>query len=183
MWVTDYKRHPYRGECLRFEKAPVKGPVREKPHFTYRVESFESAAKGLRTLLEPFDVGFALVGFYELEDGAVVDLMQIPRGGMKTEVGRMSRRLSDPYPDAGAQDGFSGYLEKHRTRAKASSGMKSGWSDILVDHGYQNMFDGFIDSMVKETRTPCDELAGYRATGSLGDEVDLAGQAAAGTSG
>lgn len=77
VWVTDYKKHPYRIEWLRFAPdSPVKGPVREKSHIAYRVEDLKDASKGMQVLLEPFDVGFATVGFYEIEDGAVVELME-----------------------------------------------------------------------------------------------------------
>lgn len=77
VWVTDYKNHPYKIEWLRFEKdTPVRGPVREKPHIAYRVDNLEKASKGLKILLEPFDVGFAVVGFYELDDSAVIELME-----------------------------------------------------------------------------------------------------------
>ena len=77
VWVTDYKNHPYKVEWLRFEKdSSVKGPVREKPHVAYRVENLEEVSKGLKVLLEPFDVGFAVVGFYDSGDGAVIELME-----------------------------------------------------------------------------------------------------------
>ncbi len=77
VWVTDYKNHPYRVEWLRFEKdSPVKGPVREEPHVAYRVENLKETGQGLKVLLEPFDVGFAVVGFYESEDGAIIELME-----------------------------------------------------------------------------------------------------------
>lgn len=75
----------------------------------------------------------------------------------------------DTQPLAGKQGGLSGFLDKHHARAEQSANMKSGWSDLLVDHGYQCMFDGFVDAVVQDKPTPCDELAGYRATylGSL----------------
>ena len=77
VWVTDYKKHPYKIEWLRFsEDSPVKGPVREKAHIAFRVKDLKEASKGMKVLLEPFDVGFAVVGFYESEDGAVIELMQ-----------------------------------------------------------------------------------------------------------
>ena len=77
VWVTDYKKHPYKVEWLRYEPdSPVKGPVREMPHVAYRVENLKEASKGMKILLEPFDVGFAVVGFYESEDGAVVEFME-----------------------------------------------------------------------------------------------------------
>jgi hypothetical protein len=77
VWVTDIPSHPYRVEWLRFEPdSPVKGPVREKPHVAFRVDSIAEAAKGLKVLIEPFDAGIARVGFYETGDGAVVEFME-----------------------------------------------------------------------------------------------------------
>ena len=77
VWITDFDRHPYRVEWLRFEPdSPVTGPVREMPHVAYRVEDIEAAAKGLKVLLEPFDAGMAVVGFYQTPDGAVVEFME-----------------------------------------------------------------------------------------------------------
>ncbi len=77
VWVTDIPSHPYRVEWLRFEPdSPVKGPVREKPHVAFRVENIAQAAKGMKVLIEPFDAGIARVGFYEAEDGAVVEFME-----------------------------------------------------------------------------------------------------------
>ena len=77
VWVTDYAHHPYRVEWLRYEPdSQVKGPVREKPHVAFRTSNLESASKGLKVLLEPFDVGFAIVGFYESDDGAVIEFVK-----------------------------------------------------------------------------------------------------------
>ena len=77
VWITDFQKHPYRVEWLRYEPdSPVTGPVREMPHVAYRVDDIEAAAKGLETLLEPFDAGMAVVGFYQTADGAVVEFMK-----------------------------------------------------------------------------------------------------------
>jgi hypothetical protein len=77
VWVTDFQKHPYHVEWLRFEPdSPVSGPVREMPHVAYRVDDLEAAAQGLKVLLPPFDVGFAVVGFYQTADGAVVEFMK-----------------------------------------------------------------------------------------------------------
>ena len=85
VWVTNPKEHPFNVEWLRFEPdSPVKGPVREKPHIAYRVDDIESVSKGLKVLLEPFEVGdFVRVGFYEAQNGAVIELMQY-RGDANT---------------------------------------------------------------------------------------------------
>ena len=78
VWVTNPKQHPFKVEWLRFEPdSPVTGPVREKPHVAYRVENLDQTAKGLKVLIEPFVVGgFVRAGFYEYEDGSVLELMQ-----------------------------------------------------------------------------------------------------------
>jgi len=78
VWVTNPKEHPFHVEWLRYElDSPVTGPVREKCHVAYSVESLAEATKGLKVLLEPFEVGgFARVGFYEYQDGTVVELME-----------------------------------------------------------------------------------------------------------
>lgn len=77
VWITDFQKHPYRVEWLRYEPdSPVTGPVRQGPHVAYRVESIEEASQGLKVLLEPFDVEFAVVAFFETPDGAVVELME-----------------------------------------------------------------------------------------------------------
>ena len=77
VWITEFDKHPYRVEWLRFEPdSPVTGPVREMPHVAYRVDDVEAAGSGMKVLLEPFDCGFATVGFYQTDDGAVVEFMK-----------------------------------------------------------------------------------------------------------
>ena len=80
VWVTDIKSHPYRVEWLRFEPdSPTTGPVRENPHVAFRVDSIREASRGLKVLLEPFDAGIAVVGFYETADGGIVEFMEYPK--------------------------------------------------------------------------------------------------------
>ena len=77
VWRTDFQRHPFRVEWLRFEPdSPVPRPVREMPHVAYRVDDIQASAQGLEVLLEPFDVGPRIVGFYQTVDGAVVELVK-----------------------------------------------------------------------------------------------------------
>jgi catechol 2,3-dioxygenase-like lactoylglutathione lyase family enzyme len=77
VWVTDFGAHPYRVEWLRFEPdSPTKPPVRDTPHIAFRVKRIADAAQGLKVLLEPFDAGIATVGFYQTDDGAVVEFME-----------------------------------------------------------------------------------------------------------
>ena len=80
VWVTDFQNHPYHVEWLRFEPdSPVTGPVRVGPHVAYRVDDIREASKGMKVLLEPFDAGIAVVGFFQTDDGAVVEFMQYPK--------------------------------------------------------------------------------------------------------
>ena len=77
VWVTNPNEHPFKIEWLRFEPdSPVTGPVRTQPHVAFRVDNLADAAKGLEVLLKPFDVGFATVGFYQADDGAVIEFME-----------------------------------------------------------------------------------------------------------
>ena len=79
VWITDAYRHPFRVEWLRFEPdSQVKGPLRGMPHIGYRVDSVDEIrerGKGMRVLLEPFDAGFAVAGFYQTEDGASIEFV------------------------------------------------------------------------------------------------------------
>ena len=70
----------------------------------------------------------------------------------------------DCAPDVGKQGGLSGYLEKRKASVTDTTNAREVWSNLIADHGYEVMFDGFIDSVINDTPTPCDELAGYRAT-------------------
>jgi hypothetical protein len=78
VWVTDFVKHPYRIEWLRFEpESPVTGPVRTQPHVAWRVPSIADACRGLPTLIEPFEaLPGVRVGFYQSADGAVIEFME-----------------------------------------------------------------------------------------------------------
>lgn len=78
VWVTDFQNHPIHVEWLRFEPdSPVRGPVREMSHVAYEVDSILEASQGMAELLAPFDAGIATVGFYQSDDGAVVEFMEM----------------------------------------------------------------------------------------------------------
>jgi hypothetical protein len=78
VWVTDFQNHPFHVEWLRFEPdSSVRGPIRESAHVAYEVDSIKEASKGMKELLAPFDAGIAVVGFYQSDDGAVVEFMEM----------------------------------------------------------------------------------------------------------
>ena len=81
VWVTNPHEHPFKIEWLRFEPdSPVTGPVRKQAHIAFEVSDLPEESKGLDVLLEPFDVGFATVGFYRTADDAVVELLEYKPG-------------------------------------------------------------------------------------------------------
>ncbi len=79
VWITDAHSHPYHVEWLRYEPdSPVTGPLHDEPHVGYRVDSVDQIAelsRGMTVLLEPFDVGFAVAGFFRTADGANIELV------------------------------------------------------------------------------------------------------------
>ena len=79
VWITDAHQHPFRVEWLRFEPdSPVTGPLHDMPHVGFRVDSVQQITelgKGMKVLLEPFDAGFAVAGFFQTPDGASIELV------------------------------------------------------------------------------------------------------------
>jgi hypothetical protein len=79
VWVTDAHRHPFNVEWLRYEPdTSVSGPLHDQPHLGFRVERKEQVqelSKGMKVLIAPFDTGFCLAGFYETDDGALIELI------------------------------------------------------------------------------------------------------------
>lgn len=84
VWVTDFQNHPFHVEWLRFEPdSPVRGPIRKSSHVAYEVDSIKEASKGMKELLAPFDAGIAIVGFYQSDDGVVVEFMEMKQADKK----------------------------------------------------------------------------------------------------
>lgn len=81
VWVTNPKDHPFGVEWLRYEPdSPCPEKLKNNPHVAYRVKNLDEAAKGMKTLLGPMVVDdFVRAGFYEYEDGSVVELMEYLR--------------------------------------------------------------------------------------------------------
>ena len=50
------------------------------PRLARRSQTRSEAGKGLKVLLEPFDAGFAVAGFYQTSDGAVVEFVTYKDG-------------------------------------------------------------------------------------------------------
>ena len=77
VWVTDPEKHPHKVEFLRFEPdSPVKGAVRDQPHFAFRVDNLDEAIEGEEVVLGPFVATENLRVVFILKDGAVYEFME-----------------------------------------------------------------------------------------------------------
>ncbi len=83
------------------------------------------------------------------------------RPGTMREVFHLHR---DAAPQVGTQGGLGGYLDKYRANVSSATNSKHVREGLAPDLGWQKMFDAFVDSIVRNSATPCDELAGYHAT-------------------
>ena len=64
-------------------------------------------------------------------------------------------------PEVGAP-GFAGYMEKYHARVSGmESSSKEGHATLTVDKGHFAMLDAFVESIIHDRPSPCDELAGY----------------------
>jgi catechol 2,3-dioxygenase-like lactoylglutathione lyase family enzyme len=80
VWVTDPLAHAYKVEYLRYEPdSPVTGPVRNLPHFAFRVEDLDEAVaeSGGEIVLGPFrPIDTEMQVVFVLKDGAVFEFME-----------------------------------------------------------------------------------------------------------
>jgi len=86
VWITNPDAHPYRIEFLRFEPdTPVSGPVRNRCHTAYKVDSLDQAIEGEKVLLGPFDALDGLRVVFIEKEGAVIEFMEFSKG--RSEIG------------------------------------------------------------------------------------------------
>lgn len=84
VWVTDAAKHPYRVEWFRYEPdSPVNSKVREESHIAFEVEDLEEASKGLKVLYGPIEVEGYKIGFYEYNDGSIIEFLVYPEKNKK----------------------------------------------------------------------------------------------------
>jgi len=71
----------------------------------------------------------------------------------------------DCLPTIGTEGGLSGLLKKHQARVEGQKGnSKQGHDSLTVDKGHEGMLNGFVEAILNDSPSPCDELAGFRAT-------------------
>ena len=154
--------------CWLFDEQPIEIQAWGSPRMRFGIHlEFQSgnAATIIMTPNGSFDYPKEV---YEIASDSALFRMEFfvenqyyGRPGIERELFALQR---DSFPDIGKQGGLSGYLEKYKAQVKNLSNSKGVFSSLLVDHGYEPMFDGFIDAIINNTQTPCDELAGYHAT-------------------
>ena len=71
---------------------------------------------------------------------------------------------SDPYPELGS--GLDAYMDKYMKNVSGSTNAKivEQTCPLIVDKGHKAMLNGFIDAILNDKPSPCDELAGFRST-------------------
>lgn len=70
----------------------------------------------------------------------------------------------DCLPDIGTEGGFSGWMAKYRARVQGLANSKTGHGELSVDKGHRAMLDAFVDAILEDKPSPCDEMAGYLST-------------------
>ena len=70
----------------------------------------------------------------------------------------------DPLQEMG--EGFDAYIKKYFANVKGSTNAKEVEMNqpLTVDKGHQNMLNSFVDAILNDTPSPCDEMAGFRST-------------------
>lgn len=71
---------------------------------------------------------------------------------------------TDSFPAVGKCGGFKGYMEKYCQRVKNLKNAREGHSSLSVDKGHKNMLDGFVEAIIKDKPSPCNEMDGYLST-------------------
>jgi predicted dehydrogenase len=69
---------------------------------------------------------------------------------------------NDPWPKM--RSGFDGYMERYSLRVESLSNAKKGHFSLAVDKGHRAMLDQFVDAVLDDAVSPCDELAGLVST-------------------
>lgn len=70
----------------------------------------------------------------------------------------------DDFADATTEVGLAAYQQKYFSRVQSVSNSKQAPGVLEVDKGHAVMLNAFIDSILNNTPSPCDELNGYKST-------------------
>jgi predicted dehydrogenase len=70
----------------------------------------------------------------------------------------------DCLPEVGKQGGLDGYQEKYYARVKGLANSKEGHNNLQMDKGHRGMLEGFVDAIINDKPSPCDEVSGFLST-------------------
>ena len=84
--------------------------------------------------------------------------------GMPDNAGETFALQDDPHKELG--DGFEAYCKKYFANVAGSTNSKlvEQSCPLTVDKGHRAMLDAFIDAILNDKPSPCDEMAGFRST-------------------
>ena len=71
--------------------------------------------------------------------------------------------LQDPYPEVTEGEGTNLYINKMKAR-NAQATQSNVLNRAEADKGHYGLLDGFVDCILTDAPSPCDALAGSRAT-------------------
>ncbi len=79
VWGTDPSKDPNKVEWVRFspESPLAKSPVAQMPHTSYTVENLEAELKGKNVVVKPITAMPGVRIAYFMEDGALVEYMEV----------------------------------------------------------------------------------------------------------
>jgi len=76
LFLTDFNNSPNKIEFLRFESdSQMPEILKTHAHMAYEVYNLESAMKGKKVILEPFQAGEGLTCAFIEEEGIAIELM------------------------------------------------------------------------------------------------------------
>ena len=84
--------------------------------------------------------------------------------GMPDNAGETFALQDDPQAHLG--DGFDAYIKKFYTNVQGAANAKDVEQSrpLTVDKGHRNMLNTFVEAIINDLPSPCDEMAGFRST-------------------
>ncbi|MBR5157308.1 MAG: hypothetical protein IKW59_06035 [Clostridia bacterium] len=111
-----------------------------------------------------FDHPKELIEIYKGGMSVQLDYYLQMRVGGRTDIYKKDYPFKyDPYPEITDGEGTNLYINKVRKRNE-NVGKSTDFGFPTVDKGHYNMLDDFVDCILHDAPSPCDEIAGSRAT-------------------
>lgn len=72
--------------------------------------------------------------------------------------------VTDDGPVSGEDGGFSEYLRRYSELVRGRGDAKGAHAHLAIDKGHRAMADAFVDAVLNDLPSPCDEFAGLSST-------------------